>query len=321
MVVATGVFVGENTLSAADVAGSIGAEPEVVARWLGGRTVHASALSPPELGARAAARCLEKAGVQATDVQAIVWGCSAEHDLAKEGRRELHAQHLIGATASTAIEVGLACSESMTAFRLARSLIRDDRAVERVLIVFGERRPLRTLGFDSTTYQPVFSDVGAAVLVARAATPGILAFSEGSDGSYWDFLLRVRENAKKAPAPRGPSPVLAVDPLRAKFALDSAKQYRRALDHCLQVAGITRNELAHVVLTREGSRIPHAIMRQLDLPIEKLFAPAAGPTHAGMADCIVDLDALLASGTLGPAQYVLLGARSVGTIRFCLLRT
>lgn len=319
-IVATGTFPGETILSAAEVAASIGGTEAAVARWIGKLTVHVSALSAPEIGARAGVRCLEKAGVAADDVQVVIWGSSAQPDLERDGRRELRAQHLIGAARASVIEVGLPCSESITALRLARSLVDGDPAVERVLVVFGERRSKRTLGFDATAYQPVFSDVGAALLLERAETDGIVAMAEDCDGSYWDFLLRARENAKHAPLARGPASALAVDPLLAKASVDAAKQCRRALDRCLELAGLDRSRIDHVILTREGARIPSALMRSLDVPVEKLFVPTTGPTHAGMSDVVIDFEALTESGALRPGQHVLLGARAVGTIRFCLYR-
>jgi 3-oxoacyl-[acyl-carrier-protein] synthase-3 len=319
-ITALACHVGEQVITAEELARTLGAEPATVEKWLGGLAIHASALSECELGAEAAKKCLAKAGVDAKDVQAVVWGSTTPY-APEQGRRELHVQHLIGATAATAIELGMPCSESITGLRLAAALLAADRSMERVLVVFGEKREgARTLGFDVSTYQPVFSDAGAAALVTRTNTRRLLAFGEASDGKYWDFLHKVRTRPAEAPRPTGAEGKLPIDPERARLAVDSARLHKRALEQCLAAGGATRADVHRVLLTREGPRIPHAIMRQLDLPSEKLYAPAHGPTHVGMGDYLLHLEAMLAESPPEPGALLLLGSRAVGTVRFCLVR-
>lgn len=312
--------VGDRLVTPAEVAEQIGAEASVVNRWIGDLSVHGSALSDCELGAEAARRCLAGANVSPEDVDVIIWGSTAPYDR-EMGRRELHVQRLIGATNATAIELGMPCSESITALRLARSLLRDDAKLQRILIVFGEKRETdRTLGFDVVTYQPVFSDAGAAALITRDSAWEILGFGEASNGDYWDFLKKIRSRPRNPPK-KAAATEIVIDPERAKLAVDGARLHTRALNACLAAAGMTRDEIDVVLLTREGPRIPQAIMRQLDIAPEKLFAPPRGATHVGMGDYLLHLSSMLEAGLIGKANQVfLLGSRAVGTIRFCVMR-
>jgi 3-oxoacyl-[acyl-carrier-protein] synthase-3 len=317
----TAVVLGEETWTPSRLANAVGAREEVVRRWVGDLTVHSSGRRPAELAADAGRLCLVRAGIDVRDVQAIVVGSSVPHELSEEGRRELHVQELLGARDSIVSEVGLACSESIVAFRVAKSLICDQPGVDRVLVAFGERRHARILGYDKETYQPVFSDLGAAALIERGARLTILGFGEATDGRHWNFLSEMRRSVAAAPStPVAATPRTTVDPERLRLMADSVAVNRLALERCLNATGIRKQDIRHVLFSREGPRIPHAMMRQLDLPAELLYAPPHGPSHAGMADFVVSLDDMMEHGALEAGVTVLLGSRAVGSTRFCMVR-
>ena len=317
----TALVLGERTVPADDLARELDARPEVVRRWLGGLTLHVSERSAAELGADAARLCLERRGISIEDVPFIVFGSSAPLVPLEEGRRELRVQDLLGAKHAVVTEVGPACSESITALRLAHALVASQPTADRALVVFGERRRTRILGYDKETYQPVFSDVGAAVLVERGAPLGILGFGDATDGRYWDFLAEIRRNGdvKDEGGPKPPAQT-QMDPRRLRLLADSVATNRLALRRCLAAAGLQAGAIRHVLLTREGPRIPHAMLRQLDLDAGLLHDPESGPTHAGMADFVVSLDRLMSERGVAPGAAVLIGSRAVGSTRFCLVR-
>jgi 3-oxoacyl-[acyl-carrier-protein] synthase-3 len=324
---ALGSCVGELELSTSDLAHSIGAEADAVRGWIGDLRILVTERTREELGAEAARQCLARAEVGIEDVQALVWGGNRPIR-SGEGRRELHVQHLLGASTAFVTEVGTPCTESLTALRIARALIRDEPDVERVLVVFGERQyARRVFGYDAKTYQPVFSDAGAAVLVERRGRHEILGFGDSTDGRYWDYLVPIWEELERAESRAGepaPTPEAEADAKanarRLRLMVDAVALNRAALERCLRGSGARREDIDHVILTREGARIPHSLLRQLGLPADKLFSCPQGPTHVGMADCFLSLDVLLASGACRSGQLVLLGSRAVGTSRFCLLR-
>jgi 3-oxoacyl-[acyl-carrier-protein] synthase III len=318
----TAVILGDRTVTAEELAQQVSARPEVAQRWLGNLTLHVSDRSPAELAAEAGLLCLRRSGLSIEDVPLIIFGSSAPLAPLEEGRRELRVQELLGAKGATITEVGTACSESITALKLACAFVRTEPGIDRVLLVFGERRSSRILGYDKETYQPVFSDAGAALLVQRDARLQVLGFGDATDGRYWDFIAEIRrsEGAKSAPAQAGTPPTQQMDPRRLRLMTDGVALNRLALQRCLAAAVVTPGEIRHVLLTREGPRVPHALLRQLDLDPGLLPDPNLGPTHAGMADFVISLDVLMAGSTLRPGAALLLGSRAVGATRFCLAR-
>jgi 3-oxoacyl-[acyl-carrier-protein] synthase III len=116
-------------------------------------------------------------------------------------------------------DVGSACSESITALRLAGLLLAAQPELARALVVIGEQRRARILGYDRETYQPVFSDAGAALMVEREARLPILGFGYGTDGRFWDFIANVRREeatrAAQAPVP-AIGTATALDPRRPR---------------------------------------------------------------------------------------------------------
>jgi 3-oxoacyl-[acyl-carrier-protein] synthase III len=320
----TAVVLGERTQTVEELAVTVGARPDVAERWLGGLKVHVSSRFAAELGAEAARVCLARSNLTILDVPFIVFGSSSPPDPLEEGRRELHVQELLGAMHAVVMDVGAACSESITALRLAASLVLATSDAKRVLVVYGERRRERILGYDRETYQPVFSDVGAALVIERDAPLRLLGFGDATDGRYWDFLAEIRRrkplpSAEQTPRGSG-APMSQMDSKRLRMLTDSVATNRLALERCLRAANIPASEIRHVLLTREGPRIPHAMLRQLGLATDLLYFPPGGPTHAGMADFVILLDQLMHEGNVNPETVLLLGSRAVGTTRFCLVR-
>jgi 3-oxoacyl-[acyl-carrier-protein] synthase-3 len=317
----TAVVLGETIRTAKDLAEAVGAREDIAQRWLGNLVLYVSERRAAELGAAAARACLRRCNMDIKDVPFIVFGSSSPPELVEEGRRELKLQELLGAEHAVVLDVGSACSESITALRLAEALIASQPDVVRVLVVFGESRRNRILGYDTETYQPVFSDAGVALLIERGGPLRILGFGDATDGRYWNFISDVRSTAGTVSAPAAGRPCAIIDPRRLRLMTDSVSTNRTALSRCLLAARLAKHEIRHVLITREGPRIPQAMLRQLGLAADLLHFPAEGPTHAGMADFTISLDDLLANRRLERGAGILLGSRAVGSTRFCIVRS
>jgi 3-oxoacyl-[acyl-carrier-protein] synthase-3 len=322
---ALGSALGERRLSAAELAGTLGLTEEDIRRSSGNMTIHVSDLSAPELGAEAARRCLAQVGLEPEAIDVVIWGRSGRWS-PEEGRRELHLQHLLGATNANAIALDSpSCAELVTALRLARSFIEEGSAAN-VLVVMAETWKGRRLygfganGLGARAYQPILSDGAAAILIQADRGHPILGFGEASMGKYWDFVARLETGKGLDQGNQTPqNPWNGMSPERVALMVDSVALHRKALLACLARCGRSNEAIQHVLMTREGHRVPAALMRQLRLPEERYFAWPDGPTHVGLPDCLLALEALLTSGRAQPGELVLLAPRAVGTIRCALL--
>ena len=91
--------------------------------------------STSDLGAAAALRCLNNAGVRAADVDAIILSTSSPDRI--QPPTAARVQVLIGATRAAAFDLNAVCAGSVFALQMADALIRSER-YETVLVVAAE---------------------------------------------------------------------------------------------------------------------------------------------------------------------------------------
>jgi 3-oxoacyl-[acyl-carrier-protein] synthase-3 len=308
-------------MSHAELATLHGTTERNVSRVIGSSRIYVSEESAVSLAVRAARSCLANAGIAPEDVDAVVWcGASRRHSLfAAAGA----VQEAIGAHRAFTFDLGNNCSETLTAFRLARALIADDATVKRVLVVTGEtwaeHIPRRTIDpVTDKNHQNVMSDGGAAVLIGPSERAQLIGFGFSALGKYWD-LMTCRFDVVEGKAYE--RCVFKPDfPPDAELAIDLTKLFRLALDRCLASAGIEKSQIDHLVLPLSGPPMQVGFARALGLPPERIVRMSDSPTHIGAPDMVYGLEMLYRSGRGSPGQHVLLAARSIGIMRFGIVR-
>lgn len=305
-----GHSVGEVELSAEVIAAGIGATAEQVRHWNASQRIFGGTRSAPQLAADAAQICLRDANVSIEDVGAIIW-CTGNDPAG--GRGELHVQHLLGAKNAFAIEVGTVCSELITALWAAHALVASG-SVERALVVGADHfEGTRALGLPPDIYQPIFSDVGGAALVERTDRRVLLGFGAATLGKAWNSL-------QSAASMRPNASTKADLPSLTEIFLESVPMNRVAMQRCLAAARLDKEQIDHLVLSREGPDIVERVARALGFKRDRLVLADGGPTHSGTADPLLGLEQLEQSGRGRPGQHVLLGSRTLGIMRFAALR-
>lgn len=137
-IVATGMYLPDTVMTAAEIAEASGLPLWVVKDKLGITQKHITdpALHPNMMAAKAAAECLEKAAVDPKEIDVLL--CTTEEwkeytlwtagiDLAEE----------IGATNAWGMDMHMRCATTIAAMKLARSLMRDDPSIGTIMIAGG----------------------------------------------------------------------------------------------------------------------------------------------------------------------------------------
>jgi len=137
-IVATGMFLPNTVMTAQEIAGTSGMPLWVVKEKLGITQKHVTdpALHPNMMAAAAARQCLAKADVDPKEIDVLL--CTTEEwkeytlwtagiDLAEE----------IGATNAWGMDMHMRCATTIAALKLARSLMRDDPAINTIMIAGG----------------------------------------------------------------------------------------------------------------------------------------------------------------------------------------
>ncbi len=141
-----------------------------------------------ELAARAARPALEMAGMQATDLDAIVFATSTPDHFAPGNG--VYLQRLLGVPGIPALDVRNACSGFVYSLSVADAWIRSGQ-YRRILVVGQE---IQSTGMDVTTRgrntAVIFADGAGAMVLSATDQPdrGFLAFDLHSDGALAEML-------------------------------------------------------------------------------------------------------------------------------------
>ncbi|MER8069961.1 ketoacyl-ACP synthase III family protein [Streptomyces sp. NPDC094034] len=148
-------------------------------------------LSAVELCERAARRVLDRSGVDARELGALILveSRAPETLLSSEATR---LQHLLGADTATTLAVGgLGCVSISAALITARGLLAGDPSMDNVLVVHGSK-PAAAVRYRHPV--TVNGDGGQALLLSRRGLVRILDIAQRTNGRYWDlFQVKYRD--------------------------------------------------------------------------------------------------------------------------------
>jgi len=304
---------GEREMSAEALAALQGCSVAAAERSLGdSRLLVTDLASEVDLGVAAAELCLARAGVAAGEIDGMIclgisgWEVSAPI---------AHYQHRLGiASLDVGCPLVTDCTTPVTALRLARSLLLENAALQRVLVIGASifRDTTRTmLPLAEDRYALVYTDAAFAVLVERGPGIALLGFGGGTFSELRDHIERLW-NATPEDRERMPSEVQVLHM--------SKDMHRTALRRCLAAAALGPQQIDHVVFAREaGVGIERSILRQMALDPERLFRVPRGPSHTTVADQLIALEGLV-TGPGQPGQHVLMAGRTYGIMQCALVR-
>lgn len=293
--VSIATVLGEHEVGVEELAAAHGATPTAVRHSVEGLHVFRSERSSLELGVAAANLCLERAQLTPDAVDCVLWcGGAPESASGRMVQEELKIKNAF------AFSLLAGCSALPIALHSARGLVADG-TVRNVLVVYGERWPSRLMPLDfmgtdqfsETERTYVFSDSGGAALVGTTECLRLEGFG----------FANVTENPKP-------------ESNRLLVAWEELPMQRLAIERCLTAAGITVDELDHVLLTNIAPDVRRSWMNRFRLPQELLHTRETMPSHLGNGDGLYALESL----TEGPPARILLCALSLGAMRCALIR-
>jgi 3-oxoacyl-[acyl-carrier-protein] synthase-3 len=252
---------------------------------------------PLAAAASAGRECLERAGVPAAAVGAVLVTGEAPPMLTGLAPALHHRLRLRSAAA--AVEVGGACTGFLAAVRLAQGMFPGTGAVL-IIAVEAPSRYLVTGPGPSGEAAALFGDgAAAALLTPRPAHGDAVALAEvmlGADGSAAD-LLRVERSLCGVPELHMDGPVLAGRAVRvmARAVRDLGTR------HGVAVAGL-RGVVAH----GGNGRMPALLARQLGLPTERVWSET--PTTGNLGAASLPAAWAARPPEKGPVAWVAFGA-------------
>ena len=259
---------------------------------LGIETVGEDPRPGAELAAEAAQQALDRAGLDGSDVDALVLveGRAPERLMTSEATR---VQAAVGATRAVTFAVGqLGCVSINAALITGRALLTANPAWKTVLIAHASKPPGPRRYRHPVT---INGDGAIALVLARGASPVIEDVALQTEGAYWDlFSVEYRDRPERDWVERVSSP--------------PAYSFKLALE--------SRNRFA--ALREVAGAVDHHVMQNLSLAAFAFYEEAFGVEiarackanvrrygHLGSMDVILNLQTGAESGEFAPGQRVL----------------
>lgn len=302
----TGSFLPPQRLTNADITAKLAADGiETSDEWIVERTgirarhFAAEGVMSSDLGAEAARRALQAAGVEAAEIDLIIVATSTPDMIFPSTAVIL--QNKIGANGCQAFDVQAVCSGFIYALTVADSMIRGGAAKK--ALVIGAEVFSRIIDFKDRTTCVLFGDGAGAVVLEASDTPGILASELKADGKHVGILC--------TPGTVAGGQVLG-DPFLKMDGQAVFKQAVTVLDEAsravLAKAGKTEADVDWLVPHQANIRIMMGAAKKLKLAPEKVVVTVDQHGNTSAASIPLALDHGVRKGQIKKDDTLLLEA-------------
>ena len=258
------------------------------------------------LATDAAARALEAAGLQPSDIDLIVLATATPDQTFPASATIVQAK--LGILDCVAFDVGAVCSGFLYAVQVADAMLRAGAHTK--ALVIGSETFSRILDWEDRGTCVLFGDgAGAIVMEARdaaeAGNRGVLAVKLHADGRYNELLY----------VDGGPSTTGTVGKLRMK----GREVFRHAVNNLsavmtesLTLAGLEAGQVDWVVPHQANARILDATARKLGLDPARVVVTVDQHANTSAASVPLALDVAVRDGRIRPGHLVVLEAMGGG---------
>jgi 3-oxoacyl-[acyl-carrier-protein] synthase-3 len=302
----TGSYLPERVLTNTELEKMVETSDEWIQERTGIRQRHIAAdgETTVDLGERAARRALEAAGVDASEVDLIVFGTTTPDLVFPNCGALLQAR--LGLHGCPALGLEAACSGFIYALSVADKFVRLGEA--KCALVVGAETLSRIVDWTDRSTAIIFGDGAGAVVLKPSDEPGILSTHLHADGSYVDLLH----------CPVGPSKGFTHD---AQGRLEmfirmtgneifkvAVKSLGALVDETLAANGLDQSALDWLVPHQANIRIIQATAKKLDMPMEKVIVTVQDHGNTSAASVPLALDAGVRDGRIKRGDLILLEA-------------
>lgn len=284
--------------------------------WIRERTgIRERRIADPEtgaadMGAAAARRAMERAGVDADEIDLIIVSTATPDRLLPSTACDLQA--LLGASRAAAFDISAACSGFLYALSMAEGFIASGQA-ETALIVSTEKMSSIIDWSDRSTCVLFGDGAGAAIVRRSSGERGVISSFMRSDGTLGDLLYRPGGGARhpmdaEVLAERGHLVKMAG---REVFKA-AVRSMAEAAEQALAGAGLTGDDVDLLVPHQANNRIIEATAKYANIPMERVFVNVDRYGNMSSATIPVALDEAVEDGRIKPGSTVLLVAFGAG---------
>jgi 3-oxoacyl-[acyl-carrier-protein] synthase-3 len=307
-----GMAVPERILTNADLEEIVDTSDE----WIRTRTgvierhVLSDGEKPSELGALAARRALDRAGIDVGSIDTVVvTTCTGDRSIPATANS---VQHLLGNDSAAAFDINGGCVGFIHGLQVATSMIATG-AAERAIVVAAEGLTRFTDYRDRSTCVLFGDGGGAVVLEPSSAEEGCLASKFASDASAVELLTVPGGMAER------PASYETVDSRMHFLKMEGSEVFRRAVTgmeravrELLEETKTALDDIDLVVPHQANKRIIDALAKRLDVPDTKVICNIDRYGNTSSATIPIALAESVESGRLNKGDLVLLVAFGAG---------
>ncbi len=221
-----------------------------------------------DLAIHAGRESLEKAGIDANDLDLIILSTDTPDYLSPA--TSVVVQHKLGAKKAGTFDVNCACAGLVTSLDIASRYIQTDPDIETALVI-GAYGMTKFVDWTDHYTCTLFADAaGAMVLQASEEKEGFIASKLIADGTFHDHLgIFVGGTAEPPTVERIQNHEHHLT-FRKRFPADTNMQHWPTLTRdCVAKANLSMDDIDFIFFTQVNLRTIEAVMKELDLPLEK----------------------------------------------------
>lgn len=300
-----GAFVPETIITNNDLASLVETSDEWITTRTGirERRVVTGNETAADLAVGAAKDALASAGIRGEEVELIIVATSTPDTIYPAVACQV--QHAIGAVGAAGFDMALACTGFVYAMVVAQQFLKT--GMYKTALVIGVDVHSRYTDWNDRNTCVLFGDgAGACVMHSQADEDNILASDLHLDGSK-GMELTLFTQAPNCPlvAPREVlSPFVTMNGREVfKFAVGTVP---KSIEKTLHAAGLTIDQLDHLVLHQANIRIMQAMSEKLNIPEERLIINLEKYGNTSAASIPIALNEAVLSGRVKPGDMMLL---------------
>jgi 3-oxoacyl-[acyl-carrier-protein] synthase-3 len=262
------------------------------------------------MSADAARIAMERAGVTAPELDAIVLATSTPDRLLPSTAVELQA--LLGASRAAAFDVAAACAGWIYALSVAEGLLAAG-SVETVLVVGGEKMSTIINWKDRATCVLFGDGAGATVLKRSRQHKGLLSIYTRSDGALSNLLQRPRGGSTDPVTPEMVADAGHLVTMAGRETFKHAvRSMAEACERALDGAKLSASDVDLLIPHQANIRIIEATAKHAGLSMERVFVNVDRYGNTSAASIPIALDEAIAEGRVRDGSTVLFVAFGAG---------
>jgi len=313
-VAGTGRYVPEKVLANTDLEKIVETSDEWIVKRTGirERRIAAEDQSTSDLALEAARMALDRAGLAAEELDAIILATLTPDTYCPAGA--CYVQNLLGATNACAFDLSAACTGFVYGITVGSSLVRT--GVHKNVLVLGAETLSRFIDYTDRNTCILFGDGAGAAVLSRAqegSDSKLLDHYLRSDGSGTDLIIMPGGGARR------PSTHDTVDGKLHFLSMQgndvfkfATKSMQTLIETAVERNGLSMDELDLVVPHQVNSRIIDTVLRKVDIPEEKIYLNLHRYGNTSAASVPMALHEAVEEGRVKTGSLVLLVAFGAG---------